>query len=272
MSGDADVRPWLDRLAYIMRLEEGCLEDCSRIHFRLKSESGLSCFTPREDWTLWDHGNVRVWFHNAKPDVVCEVDNSQGHDSEIINMWYALHPVYLGGIRSGGLPLHAALIGRKGGAVILAGPSGTGKSTCCRRVVPPWRALCDDVALIVRGEKGEYRAHPFPTWSDYLWHRAENRWNVQDSVPLRAVFFISHAETEACRPMVKAMAACRVSGSAAQVCEKFWQKRDGEPRRVLTNGIFSNACEIVKTIPAFELGVSQHGKFWEEIERAIEGL
>jgi SynChlorMet cassette protein ScmC len=205
-------------------------------------------------------------------DVFCEVDNREGHDSEIMNMWYALHPIYWGGIRARGLPFHAALIEREGKGIILAGPGGMGKSTCCRRIPKPWKPLCDDEVLVLRDERGRYRAHPFPTWSDYLWHRAKNTWNIEHGTPLQAVFFLSHAESDMSEPLKEAKAAAYVNESAGQVCRKYWQLKDGELRRAFTSSIFFNACEVVKRVPAFKLGISLKGRFWEEMESVLEGL
>jgi SynChlorMet cassette protein ScmC len=276
LTGDADILPWLDRLASITRLEKNCFDGGSRIHFcRMSdpsaqlSESNPLSFILESGWTMWDHKSLRIWFHDSTSDVICEVDNSRGHDFEILNMWNALQPVYVGSICSGGLPLHAALIEREDTAVLLAAPGGTGKSTCCCRLPTPWKPICDDEVLVVCDEKGKYHAHPFPTWSDYLRHRAENRWNIQQSIPLSAIFFFAQAETQAFETIGEGRAAAHVSDSARQVCEKYWRTKDGEPRRALTRNIFSNACELVKTIPAFKLGVNLHGRFWEEIQKAL---
>lgn len=268
LTGHPEVLPWLHQLAAIMRLGKGRSTGRPRIHFYPR---GVVPGPSREsDWTVWEQKGLRFWFHDHISDVLCEVDNSKGHEAEVMNMWYALHPIYWGAIRSRGLPLHGALIEREGQGVVLAAPGGTGKSTCCRRIPEPWLPRCDDELLVLRDERGRYRAHPFPTWSDYLWHRAPNTWNVESSIPLQAVFFLSHAEREFCEPLSGAGAAMYVNDSAEQVCRKYWHMKEGELRRAFTGRVFANACEMVKTIPCFKLGVSLDGRFWEEMERALE--
>jgi SynChlorMet cassette protein ScmC len=270
LTGHPDLLPWLDQLASIMQLEKGCVDGCPRIHFC--PMGGAPASTPESPWNGWDHQSLRLWFHDRKLEVLCEVNNSEGHETEIMNMWYALHPIYWGAIRSRGQPFHAALTERGGKGIILAAPGGTGKSTCCRRLPQSWKPLCDDEVLVLRDDSGGYRAHPFPTWSDYLWYRAKNTWNIEYHLPLQAVFFLSHAESDVCEPLGEARAAACINDSAAQVCRKYWQRKEGELRRAFTGRVFANACELAKAVPAFKLGISLNGRFWEEMERALDGL
>lgn len=84
----------------------------------------------------------------------------------------------------GGLLLHGALAEHDGRGAILAGPGGVGKTTASRRLPPSWRSLSDDVALVVRGVDGKYWAHPWPTWSRFMFGGPCGSWDVQHAVPL----------------------------------------------------------------------------------------
>jgi SynChlorMet cassette protein ScmC len=84
----------------------------------------------------------------------------------------------------GGVLLHGALAEWNGLGVILAAPGGMGKTTASNRLPAPWRSLSDDLTLIVRDSQKNYWAHPWPTWSRFLWGGAGGEWNVQ--------FFFSH--------------------------------------------------------------------------------
>jgi SynChlorMet cassette protein ScmC len=132
-----------------------------------------------------------------------------------------------------------------------------------------WKPLCDDETLVVLDKQKKYRAHPFPTWSDYFWKRAENTWNVQYSVPLGGVFFLQQSETDEVVSLGEAEAAILMNESAIQVCQKFWRRLDRENLRKLRRELFNNASEMAKRIPAFILRVSLHGRFWEEMEKAL---
>ncbi|OEU65498.1 MAG: SynChlorMet cassette protein ScmC, partial [Desulfobacterales bacterium PC51MH44] len=204
------------------------------------------------------------------PDVVCEVKDTKGPEIAFINMWFSLHPIYQRSIRGAGLPFHAALVELDGRGFLLAAPGDKGKSTCCGRLPDYWQPLCDDETLVVIDKQKTYRAHPFPTWSDYLWKRSEKIWNVQYSVPLCGVFFLEQSETDDVVPLGEGEAVVLMSESAMQICEKFWRALDIEDQRPFRKEIFSNACEMAKKIPAYRLGVSLHGRFWEKMEEALD--
>jgi SynChlorMet cassette protein ScmC len=97
----------------------------------------------------------------------------------------------------GGLLLHGAFATQTSDGILLAGPGSVGKRTASRRLPPPWRALCDDTSLVIRGPQGSYWAHPWPTWSRFFHQGIDpppgGSWDVQQAVPLRAIFFLSQA-------------------------------------------------------------------------------
>jgi SynChlorMet cassette protein ScmC len=127
--------------------------------------------------------------------------------------------------------------------------------------------LCDDEVLVVLAGGEGYRAHPFPTWGDYLLKRAEKTWNVQYSVPVSGIFFLQHAEVDDVVFLGEGQAAVLMNESAGQVCEKLWGGFSGDDQARFRRKLFNNACEIAKIIPAYRLGVSLGGKFWEKIEQ-----
>jgi SynChlorMet cassette protein ScmC len=180
-------------------------------------------------------------------------------------------PLYLWAAESGGIPLHAALLGRAGEAVALAAAGGTGKSTAAARIPGPWRALGDDLALIVPGEAGEepFMIHPLPTWSDYAFERSEGVWKVEERLPLRAVFFLSRAERDAVLDMGRAEAAIRISQSAYQILISLMTGFAPAERRGLLTALFDNAGRMTRSVPMFTLEASLTGCFWSEIERVL---
>ena len=129
--------------------------------------------------------------------------------------------------------------------------------------------MCDDEVLVVFDNQENFRAHPFPTWSDYLWRGSEKTWNVQYSVPLCGVFFIEQSEVDEVVPLGKCESAVYMNESSTQVCRKYWGRADNEYQRTFRKNLFVNACGMAKKIPAFRLRVSLHGRFWEEIERIL---
>ena len=167
------------------------------------------------------------------------------------------------------MPFHAALVQHSGVGILLAASGNTGKSTCCRRLRSPWQTLCDDEALIVRDDQQRYMAHPFPTWSNYLWRRSRQTWNVEKHVPLLAIFFLEQGEADAVYTMGGGQAAVSVTQSALQAYPPNWRELDVYERRAFRKKLFENACELVKSVPTYKLRVSLTGRFWDEIEAVL---
>ncbi len=216
-----------------------------------------------------DFGLIRIWSHSQIPDVACEL-GPQGSDTrELVMMWYALHVLYSGIIRDGGLPLHAALASRDGVGVLLAGGEGAGKSTCCRRMAEGWTILADDGALIVPGNGLSYAAHPLPTWSDLIAHQSQRTCTVEHGVPLSAIFFVQKASQDEVVPLVQGHAAAMINASASYVARQGWKKPDPVQDRQFKSRIFDSACCIAKSVPAFVLNVSAFGEFWKQMDQVL---
>lgn len=284
LRGDQDNAKLLRKLATIMELKERAGNGLPNLIFcrdrntnaALKGmidQAPPKSYASRCDdaWDFHDHSTLRIWFHDHIPDVICEVKQIENPEIELINMWFALQPIYQQSIRKGGLPFHGGLVERDGRGFLLVASGGAGKSTCCRRLPEHWQPLCDDETLVVLGEEKKYRAHPFPTWSDYLWKRSEKTWNTEHSVLLLGVFFIEQSETDAVVPVGEGQAAVLMTESATQVCEKFWRNLIEKDEKRLRTELFNNACVMAKQIPAYRLCVSLKGRFWEKIEQVLGG-
>lgn len=265
-----------------MELKESKLDGSPKLIFSLEAAGGisnkkasyvaasLSSCGQDVGWVVNDPASFRIWHTGNIPDVVCEVKfHDQVTETQFLNMWYALLPIYKRSIHKGGLPLHAGLAELAGQGILLAAPGDKGKTTCCRRLPAYWQPLCDDEALVVLDQQNTYRAHPFPTWGDYLNKRKEKTWNVQYSIPLAGIFFINHSDTDTVEPLGEGKAAILITESSMQVCEKFWRKSDQKDQREFREELFNNASKIAKKIPAYRLSVSRHGRFWEKIEQVL---
>lgn len=183
----------------------------------------------------------------------------------------------------GGVLLHAGLAAvdapaEPGGAagrsvgVLLAGRSGVGKSTASRRLQPPWRSLSDDVTLVVRAEAGEYRGHPWPTWSRLVGPRAgdgSDGWDVQESVPLGGVFVLEQGTGVRTERLGEGHAAVQLAELARQTA-MVWPV-EGETADLAAHRVrrFENVCALVRALPVFRLHTSLDGAFWREIERVL---
>jgi SynChlorMet cassette protein ScmC len=261
-----------EKLANIMHLQEGDPEDAHLMFFYEKHAGQQRLETPRlqaQGWTNFHCLFSRMCFHPRLRHFLGEYDESNPNNSPYVMMGAAVPSVHWESICRGGLPFHAALLERQGQGVILAAPGATGKSTCSRRVPPPWQARCDDQVLAVLTPQGRYLAHPFPTWTDYLWERAPNTWKVEEAVPLAGIFFFEQAPEDDCRRLEGAAAAVAATSSAEQIIGPFLRWGDAEEARKLRLIMLDNACKIVKQVPVFHLRVSLTGSFWEQIEAAL---
>lgn len=281
ITGYHDMVRWIDRLAAIMELEECTMNGSPKLIFSKKvtiNDTGgaekdavpshLDPWNLNSGWMCYNRNTIRIWYHNSIPDVICEVMNTKG--VEYINMGNSLQPIYQRSISTGGLPFHAGLVELDGRGVLLSAPGGTGKSTCCRRLPQHWKPLCDDESLVVLDKKKKYRAHPFPTWSDFTLKRAEKTWNVQYSVPLCGIFFLEQSELDEAVPVGEGKAAVLMYESAAHVCRKFERTMSEKSTREFRRELFDNACEMARIIPAFRLHVGLHGRFWDKIEKVFK--
>ena len=176
----------------------------------------------------------------------------------------------------GGALVHGALAVSPGPdgphGVLLAGRSGAGKSTASRRLRSPWVSWSDDMTLIVRAGDGSYRAHPWPTWSQLWDGGGGGPWDTSSSVPLRAIFFLEHAASDLAQPLGPGHAAAELV-EALKACVQV-AMRDLEPRtaRVIRAEWFDFSCSLARRLPAFRLQVSLAGRFWEEIDRCLDGM
>jgi SynChlorMet cassette protein ScmC len=169
----------------------------------------------------------------------------------------------------GGLLIHGALAERDGIGVILAGPGGVGKTWASQRFSTPWRSLCDDAALVVRDAQGEYRAHPWPTWSNFIFHSYGGVWDVQYSVPLRGIFFLSQDKVDKVESIGDGEKLCRLFKSVEQASHLMSWDRTLAEKRVLHMQWFDNARELAKAVPGLRLHMSLDGDFPREIELAL---
>jgi len=280
------TRSWVEKFATIMQLKahgQDRHHKWFRIFFFLKDSekdgdvktinligSKIGEDLPRSGWKVHDFRSLRLWYHRAVPDTLCEIGSEGNYELDIMRMWTVLYIIYLRVQHSGGFPLHAALVERDGKGILLVGPGGSGKSTLCRRFPRPWCVLSDDQALLVRDGRKRYLAHPIPTWSDYVFRRSERGWNVEHYLPLAAIFFIEQARCDEVVPMGQEQAAVFINHSSTDVCRPIWWNLSNGEGRKLKKKNFSNACELARVIPAYILRVGLNGRFWNAMEKVLQ--
>jgi SynChlorMet cassette protein ScmC len=208
-------------------------------------------------------------FRTHGPDTTCVLPPSDNSDSLAQQLQFLAVIIGRQAEEDGGLLLHGALLEWKGAGVILAGPSGVGKSTACTRIPAPWQCLCDDKTLIARDENGGYWAHPWPTWSRFMDGGPGGRWDVQKAVPLQAIFILSQEEPD----QVEKLGAGHAVPLLVEVAKQgIWPMDDFiqlHHARAFRLKRFDTICTLVKSIPCYHLKISRTGEFWREIEHAL---
>jgi SynChlorMet cassette protein ScmC len=181
--------------------------------------------------------------------------------------------------RRGGLLVHGALAAWPAGdeamGVLFAAPGSTGKSTASRRLPPPWHVLCDDTTLLVCNRQGRYYAHPTPTWSRFYSYSGAvgGRWAMQESVPLRAIFFLSQAPADGAEVLPsRSCATALLAESADQVGHLLRRHLPADEAQQLNRDRLTNVEALAHAVPAWRLHVSLNGAFWNHVERALAGL
>jgi SynChlorMet cassette protein ScmC len=169
----------------------------------------------------------------------------------------------------GGILMHGGLVVSGGRGVLLAGPSGVGKTTACGRLERPWQSLSDDATLLVHGRKGVCWAHPWPTWSRFVDGGSGGAWDVQRRVQLKAIFVLRRGKLNRARllgPGHSLAALVPVGEQIASYVER--NLPEAQIRRARLRR-FSFLCGLVKTVPCYTLHLTRHGHFWKEMERVL---
>jgi SynChlorMet cassette protein ScmC len=262
------LRPWLNAFAETLRLQQANpTDEGPRLVFRRKRD------LPAPSGTTYALGNVTLQREGLNPDWFCTFNGRRGKKRDINFMRQSLMAVYLDAVDGGGFPCHGGLLtwrGRRG--IIIAGDSGTGKSTICRRLLPTGTVLCDEETLVVRDGRGRYWGHPFPTWSRLFENPETQSWAVQKAVPLDGIFFVFPAGKNRCILVRSGEAAARLTRMALDKSLRGWTCLKGKALIELREQIFANVCSLVSEVPAARLHVSLAGDMEQEFEKACQRL
>lgn len=285
INADDKASTWVDKLAEILELSHCKSSKYPKLIFTStyinnsvgksnQHHSEINQKLLKEGWKSYNANLIKFWFHKETPDVICEIlfRANENQNTDVIRMWSSLAPIYLREQRFGGMPFHAGLVERDCMGFLISAPSGTGKSTCCKRIPSPWKSLCDDEVLIVKDSKGAYKVHPFPTWSEFLNGGNGLTWNVQRSVSLTAIFFLEQSKSDEVVPIGKGKASILALEAVEESCEKIWMDQSIEERIRIKELILNNTLELIKNVPVFTLRASLNGEFWKEMESFLQNL
>jgi signal peptidase I len=202
--------------------------------------------------------------------VVCRLAAPTSQWTKIDQMRRVASQVARETMARGGLLFHGALAEYRGSGFIMAGPQEVGKSTASRRLPSPWRSLCDDMTLVVPDGKGGFWAHPWPTWSRFLYNGPGGSWAVEDAKPLRAIFFLDQASFDGLEPIHGTQATALTLQSAEELTrELLLELTDTDTARALCDKALGVAKGLAAAVPTYSLKLSLDGRFWEKIEGVL---
>jgi SynChlorMet cassette protein ScmC len=225
---------------------------------------------PENGWHVRISPGLELWRHPEVKESIAVLRDDRERATVAMQMRYALYPLYEETVLCGGLPLHAALLEKQGRGILLAGRSGVGKSTASRRIPAPWKPLADDFALVVRDGRGCWHAHPLPTWSAVASGGNAPMGPTCCSVPLAAVFFLIQSENDEVADPGRGAASVMMDEAAMMVLKSIESSDEPVQRLPMRRRIFENAASLAAAVPCYVLRLSLTGRFWEEIEKALD--
>jgi SynChlorMet cassette protein ScmC len=212
---------------------------------------------------------IRLTFEGE--DTIFTLISKENNEMPVVSLMHLSMAIYRDAQRRGGVLLHGALAAWNENGVILAGPGGRGKTTASRRLPYHWQSFCDDTTLVVCDNKGAYWAHPWPTWSTFMFNGLGGTWNVQHAVPLKGIFFLEQAHDDVLEPIGIPQSICLLNESAEQAAWLMPGHEEKNALRELRLQRFDNICDLAQTVPSYVLRMGPDGTFWQEIERALNG-
>jgi len=273
ISADDDRRALLDEMARVMELEPA---DASNFAVDLmftgpEAVSSLLKSRHGDAELLYEDAHQKLWWLAAQSRAVCELSPGIEGNDVYQTLRMAVQLIHHHNCLHGGLTLHGALVEFDGRGVVLAAKGGTGKSTCCRRLPGNWKAWCDDETLVVRKPAGGFVAHPFPTWSHFLDGHGDRTWSTETGIQLHAICFLQQSTLVGSQPLPGFEAAMWIYHSVFPIYTRRLGRRLGEKdKRAFNTRLFSNSCDLARTVPSHVLQVNLNGSFWDEIVEVLD--
>lgn len=135
---------------------------------------------------------------------------------------------------------HAALISLDGNGIAFAAPSGTGKTTHIKL----WKKIFAERVEIINGDKPLFTLREERFFASGMPWCGKEGWNINKTVPLRAICFIDRAQTNS---------ICRLRDSGDIMRRLFQQLVMPESGSDLMPEYLCFADKLIKTVPFYLL-------------------
>lgn len=289
-----DRAEWLDQFARIVglrparRLGTAIPKILFVARWSPEAVSQIDAAAPLEGWIGATRLSTPVYAHPASPHVVFEVRDMDDYIAGTIypplhhpkdarradgglppSMQQVLYRLLDEPEHEAGLILHAALLRRNERGILLAGVSGVGKSTCCRRPPHPWKALADDEALVMEAH-GQYVACPLPTWSDLSLDEAPFVSGDLSPTPLSIVFLLERGTPSKIWQVGQGEAVARLvrlEDLTIRLSSVLYTEAELRSKRART---FEMLSRLSLAVPTYRLRMDEQGPPWGTIEELLQ--
>jgi len=172
--------------------------------------------------------------------------------------WYALFSDL---VEIGGGLLHGGLASRGDRGYIFTAPPGGGKTTTLSRIPAPWKVLSDDALLVWPVGQKIFRASPLPTWGNILGNSktfvGDRLKKVSTSTRVAGALFLKKSAREELTPLHPLETARHLYRALSEHPAVVSAR---PPFRV---NLFQTACNLAKSLPAWEIALTRNGNFWK---------
>ncbi|MDD5698864.1 MAG: SynChlorMet cassette protein ScmC [Victivallaceae bacterium] len=273
---DPGLNGWMDEFVHMTQMPEHDGRPLNGIHmYALRkiqnARNSNPCRFPGQE-SLVSSSYCDFWYRpGLSPEVYLEMDydtlNDHGmnytymcHSMKFLNRYYFHH---------GGGIFHAAFAALDGQGILISAPGNTGKSTSLARLPDYWNKLADDIAMVIKSPDGRYRAHPFPTWSDYEIRKVSSSCNVESSFPLAAIFFLEQSQRDKVTRLSPGWATQEIILGFSENLQRFMFIADAKDKKSINLKLLDTAVMLAGTIPCYTLEATLDGRFWEKVEKIL---
>lgn len=204
---------------------------------------------------------------NDHEPIICRLFPASNPDIFTIQIQKIAQAVVADIICKGGTLMHGGLCSLRGYGAVMAGPGSVGKTTASNRLPSPWKSYSDDATLVIPDGTGGFNAHPWPTWSRFCQGGPGGVWDVEEGIPLAALFFLRQSKTDSLEVVDEHHAKAMIIDTIEHVTRSIrWRVKD---KRDYVQKCISSADNIVSVVPAYRLAVSIEGEFWRKMEKVM---
>ncbi|TLU83387.1 MAG: SynChlorMet cassette protein ScmC [Chlorobium sp.] len=215
-----------------------------------------------------------IFYNNRDIDaIICkEGIGSKTQGFSIEAMPYLLYPLHNQIISEGGLLMHAALAEHEGKAWLIAGKSGSGKTTCSNQLHGKWKSLCDDECLIVKNSSDGFSAWPLPSWNEFINNGNSIRaCTTTHGFPLCGILYLEKGNDSNISSMNSALSTLSLYYAALAKCIRYYQIYDGIARKNINGIMLNNTDYLARQIPVYRINPSYCNNIQELLEK-IAGI